>query len=177
MSGMGGAMVTVGQVAGTPNTNGDKLKDSWMLFPCYAQQAQDCITRARHACPNQDQTLPFEQQGLQIDQSFTLGGVAGAMYNLTFAINGITEGKYYQNGTRADGDANPPNPDDLAGINMLYTGGDPVNFENYNIYKLTVLDTDGNELQHYYLNSMPSGPERTSRTTTRSPRAIRRSFR
>ena len=49
-----------------------------MLFPCYAQQAQDCITNAPGtACPNQDQTLPFEQQGLQIDQSFTLGGDAG----------------------------------------------------------------------------------------------------
>ena len=32
-----------------------------------------------------------------------------------------------------------------------------MNFENYNIYKLTVLDTDGNEIQHYYLNSMPAG--------------------
>jgi hypothetical protein len=158
MMGMGGMMVTVDQVAGTPNSNGDKLEDSWMLFPCYAQQAQDCITNAPGtACPNQDQTLPFEAQGLQIDQSYTLGGVAGTMYNMTFQINGITEGKYYENGTRADGNANPPNPDNLAGINTLYTGGDPVNFENYNIYKLTVLDTDGNELQHYYLNSMPAG--------------------
>ena len=74
-------------------------------------------------------------------------------------INGITEGKYYQNGTRADGDANPPNPDNLTGINMLYTGGDPVNAENYNIYKLTVLDTDGNELQHYYRTRCRSGLE------------------
>jgi len=158
MTGVGGMMVTVGEIAGTPNANGDKLMDSWMLFPCYAQQAQDCITNMPGtACPNQNQTLPFEQQGLQIDQSYTLGGVAGTMYNLTFQINGITEAKYYQNGTRDDGDANPPNPDNLTGINMLYTGGDPVNAENYNIYKLTVLDTDGNEIQHYYLNSMPAG--------------------
>jgi len=33
MTGMGGMMVTVDEVAGTPNSNGDKLKDSWMLFP------------------------------------------------------------------------------------------------------------------------------------------------
>ena len=37
----------VGEIAGTPNSNGDKLQDSWMLFPCYAQQAQDCITACR----------------------------------------------------------------------------------------------------------------------------------
>ena len=111
MTGVGGAMVTVGEIAGTPNSNGDKLMDSWMLFPCYAQQAQDCITNMPGtACPNQNQTLPFEQQGLQIDQSYTLGGVAGTMYNVTFQINGITEAKYYQNGTRADGDANPAQP-------------------------------------------------------------------
>ena len=141
MSGMGGAMVTVDQVAGTPNTNGDKLEDSWMMFPCYAQASQDCQTNAPgKACPNQDQTLPFEQQGLQIDQSFTLGGDPGTMYNLTIQVDGITEGKYYENGVRADGDLAPANTDpDVGGINTLYTGGDPVNFENYNIYKLTVL--------------------------------------
>ncbi len=156
-TGMGGAMVTIDQVTGTPNSNGDKLEDSWMLFPCYAQQAQDCITNAPGtACPNQDQTLPFEAQGLQIDQSYTVGGTAGVMYNVTFQINGITEAKYYENGARSDGDAAPPNPDVLTGLNMLYTGGDPVNFENYNIYKLTVLDTSMQELQHYYLNSMPT---------------------
>ena len=94
MTGVGGMMVTVGEIAGTPNSNGDKLMDSWMLFPCYAQQAQDCITNMPGtACPNQNQTLPFEQQGLQIDQTYTLGGVAGTMYNVTFQINGITEAK------------------------------------------------------------------------------------
>jgi hypothetical protein len=156
--GMGGMMVTVDQIAGVPNSNGDKLEDSWMLFPCYAQQAQDCITNPPGtACPNQDTSLPFEAQGLQIDQSYTVGGTPGVMYNVTFTINGITEAKYYENGTRADGDQPPTNPDLPTGINMLYTGGDPVNFENYNIYKLTVNDTSGAELQHYYLNSMPTG--------------------
>jgi hypothetical protein len=108
-------------------------------------------------CPNQDQTLPFEQQGLQIDQTFTIGGDSGVMYNVTFQVNGISEGKYYENGVRADGNMNPTNPDLPTGINTLYTGGDPVNFENYNIYKLTAFDTGGQELQHYYLNSMPAG--------------------
>jgi hypothetical protein len=156
--GMGGMMVSIDQIAGTPNANGDKLEDSWMLFPCYAQQAQDCITNPPGtACPNQDTSLQFEAQGLQIDQSYTVGGMPGVMYNVTFTINGITEAKYYENGVRADGDQPPANPDLPTGINMLYTGGDPVNFENYNIYKLTVFDTNMQELQHYYLNSMPTG--------------------
>lgn len=156
MAGVGGAMSAIDRVTGTPNDNGDSLKNSWMMFPCYKQNAQDCETVTGIACPNQNQTLPFEQQGLQIDQSFTVGGDPGVMYNVTFQMNGITEGKYYENGVRADGDLAPPNTDpDVGGINTFYTGGDPVNVENYNVYKLTVLDTDQNEIQHYYLNSMP----------------------
>jgi hypothetical protein len=79
------------------------------------------------------------------------------MYSVTFQVNGIISAKYYENGTRAGGDTAPPNPDLTSGINMLYTGGDPVNFENYAVYKLTVLDTNQHEIQHYYLNSMPTG--------------------
>jgi hypothetical protein len=153
----GSATISVDGLAGVPNANGDVLKDSWMMFPCFAQQGQDCITIAQGACPNQSTTLPFEQQGLQFDQSFMVGGTPGTMYNMTIQVNGITEAKYYQNGVRADGNASPPNPDLLTGINTFYTGGDPVNFENYNIYKLTVQDTTGTELQHYYLNSLPTG--------------------
>lgn len=157
-SGMGGTMaITPDSIAGTPNVNGDKLKDSWMLFPCYAQQGQDCITIPSGACPNQDQTLPFEKQGLQFEQSFTIGGDSGTLYDLIIQVNGITEAKYYQDGVRADGNASPPNPDLITGINTLYVGGQPVNFENYNIYKFAVLDTTGTELQHYYLNSLPAG--------------------
>jgi hypothetical protein len=156
MSGTGGAMATVDSVAGVPNVNGDKLKDSWMMFPCYAQASQDCQTNMPGtACPNQDQTLPFENQGLQIDQSFVLGGDPNTMYNLTIQVNGITEGKYYENGVRADGDAAPADVNVATGLNTLYTGGNPVNFENYNVYKLTVQDGAGNEIEHYYLNSMP----------------------
>jgi hypothetical protein len=164
VGGMGGSMgtggsnaVTPDSIAGTPNSNGDVLKDAWMLFPCYTQQGQDCITIPSGACPNQLQTLPFEQQGLQIEQSFTVGGTPGTMYNMTIQVNGITEGKYYQDGTRADGNASPPNPDLETGINTFYTGGTPVTSENYNIYKITVQDTSGAEIQHYYLNSMPTG--------------------
>ena len=97
VGGMGGDNGTGGangidSITGTPNPMGDALKDSWMMFPCFSQQAQDCIT-AIGACPNQNSTLPFEQQGLTYDQSFDIGGTAGAMYNMTIQVNGITEAK------------------------------------------------------------------------------------
>jgi hypothetical protein len=156
-NGAGGSNgVTPDSITGTPNTMGDVLKDSWMMFPCFSQQAQDCIT-AIGACPNQNSTLPFEQQGLTYDQSFDIGGTAGTMYNMTIQVNGITEAKYYSDGMRVGGDTLLPNPDLESGINMLYIGGIPVNVENYNVYKLTVEDTAGQEIQHYYLNSMPRG--------------------
>jgi hypothetical protein len=153
----GSTAITVDQITGTPNAMGDKLSNSWMMFPCYAQQGQDCITIASGACPNQNAALPFEQQGLVFDQSFDIGGTPGTIYNMTIQVNGITEGKYYQGGVRHGGDAAPANPDLETGIDTFYTGGSPVNVENYNVYKLTTLDNAGQELQHYYLNSMPSG--------------------
>jgi hypothetical protein len=41
---------------------------------------------------------------------------------------------------------------------MFYTGGTPVNVENYNVYKITVFNnaTPPVEIQHYYLNSAPA---------------------
>jgi hypothetical protein len=151
--------VTVDGIAGVPNANGAVLKDSWMLFPCYgAPTTQDCITNPPGtACPNQNASLPFEQQGISFTEDFTVGGTPGTMYMMTIQVNGITEAKYYMGGTRADGNASPPNPDATNGINMFYTGGMPVNVENYNVYKITVKDTTGTEIQHYYLNSMPTG--------------------
>jgi hypothetical protein len=67
-------------------------------------------------------------------------------------------------GTRAAGNAAPPNVDDPNGIDGWYTGGRPVDFENYNVYKITVrqppttpnMPTSGAEVAHYYLNSMPA---------------------
>lgn len=156
--GAGGGGVTVDGIAGIPNNFGDSLKSSWILFPCYSQQAQDCITNPPGtACPAANSSLPYEQQGLTATQMFTVGGTSGQMYAMTIQVNGITEGKYYMGGTRAGGDGMISMTDPVGGLNMLYTGGQPVNFENYNVYKLTVNNTQGQEIQHYYLNSMPTG--------------------
>ena len=101
--------------------------------------------------------LPFEQQGISFTEDFTVGGTPGTMYMMTIQVNGITEGKYYMNGTRAETTA-PADPEPVTGgLNMFYTGGTPVNVENYNVYKITVKDMTGTEIQHYYLNSMPTG--------------------
>jgi hypothetical protein len=160
----GGGGNLVDTVTGTPNASGDMLKNSWFMFPCYSNQAQDCITiPSGTQCPNQDTSLPFEQQGISFTETFNVGGTPGTMYMMSIRVNGITEGKYYMGGTRADGDANPPDPEAAAGVNMFYTGGTPVNVENYNVYKITVFNNANPpvEIQHYYLNSAPSNTGRT----------------
>jgi len=141
-------------VTGKPNDAGDSFMSSFFLLPCYKQEAQDCVTiPSGAACPNQSGA--FEQQGFTQTQKFTLGGTSGTMYNMTFTLNGISEGKYYQGGKRDAGDAAVANADGDAGTDTFYTGGTPVAQEHYNIYKMTVKKADGTELQHYYLNSFP----------------------
>jgi hypothetical protein len=165
-TGTGGGGNLIDTVTGMPNDSGDILKSSWFMFPCYSQQAQDCITNPPGTqCPNQNTSLPFEQQGLSFSETFNIGGTPGAMYMMTVQVNGITESKYYMGGTRADGEDPPANPEPTTGgNNMFYTGGTPVNVENYNVYKITVFDNSATpvEIQHYYLNSAPSnGTART----------------
>jgi hypothetical protein len=141
-------------VTGVPNSFGEALMSSFILLPCYKQDAQDCwTTPGASACPNQ--SGPFEQQGFTQTEAFKLGGTAGAMYAMTFNLNGISEGKYYQGGTRDAGDAAVVNADSDAGTDTFYRGGAPIAFEHYNVYKMTVKMPDGSELAHYYLNSFP----------------------
>jgi hypothetical protein len=104
----------------------------------------------------------MEQQGITSHEFFTVGGTVGKMYTMMLQVNAIAEAKYYMSGTRFAGNADPANPDDPMGTDTFYTGGTPVNVENYNIYKITVHDPPasagadaGTELQHYYLNSFP----------------------
>jgi hypothetical protein len=153
----GSSAVTVESFAGTPNMVGDKLSDSFYIVPCVGQPGdQDCITVAG-ACPNQNTSLPMEQQGITSSEDFKVGGVLGTNYQVTIQVNGIVEGKYYMGCTRAAGTAAPVNPDSVP-QNTFCTGGTPVNVENYNIYKLMVMAPNGTtEVQHYYLNSFPTG--------------------
>lgn len=148
--------MTIASVAGIANANGARLMDSFILFPCIGNPAtQDCVTAT--TCPPSNTSLPFEQQGLTTTEVFQIGGTPGTMYNLTVRVNGIAEAKYYMGGTRFVGNATLPNSDPVGGTDTFYTGGQPVNFENYNVYKFIVKNAAGMELQHYYLNSFP-GP-------------------
>jgi len=141
-------------LAGIPNTYGESLMSSFILMPCYKQDQQDCYTTPGAACPSTS-GVPFESQGLVQTESFTLGGTAGAMYNMTFNLNGIVEAKYYEKGTRDAGNNAVANAQDAAGTDTFYRSGNPVNFEHYNIYKLIVRKPDKTELAHYYLNTFP----------------------
>jgi hypothetical protein len=151
--GASGEVVTVTSIAGTPNANGARLMDSFILFPCLSTALQDCVTAT--TCPPANNALPFEQQGLTSTEVFQIGGTPGRMYNLTIRVNGIAEAKYYMGGTRSAGNAVLANSDPVTGVDTFYTGGSPVNFENYNVYKFIVKNAAGTELQHYYINSFP----------------------
>jgi hypothetical protein len=154
--GGGMPMDTVDSVAGKPNSFGDSLKDTFVLLGCYAQAGQDCITvPSGTQCPNQNGALPFEEQGIITREDFTIGGTPGKSYALTITVNGIAEAKYYQDGMRAAGNGDPTDPDVVTGTDTFYTGGTPVKFEFYNVYKIITKDAAGKELQHYYLNSFP----------------------
>jgi hypothetical protein len=153
--GAGGAVpVPVESVVGTPNAHGATLTNAFILMPCLGTALYDCVTTT--SCPAADRMLPFERQGLVTEETFPLGGTPGKMYNLTVRVNGIAEAKYYQGGTRAAGLSTIENPDPPEGTDTFYTGGEPVNVNNYNVYKFVVKDASGTELQHYYLNSFPS---------------------
>ena len=142
-------------IFGIKNQYMDDVADSFILFPCYSNSAQDCITNAPGTqCPS-TAGKTFEEAGLVIDQDFKLGGVPGKMYTATIQVNGISEGKYYENGTRAAGLLDPPNANSDTGTDTWYTGGDPVPLENYNVYGIRSKDMTGNILFHYYLNSFP----------------------
>lgn len=152
----GGGACDLDCVAGVKNEFQEALSNSFIMVGCYSKAAQDCITIPAGAqCPNQDSNLPMEQQGITSKETFKVGGTAGTHYLLTINVNGMSEAKYYEKGERAAGNTDPANPDAVNGTDTFYTGGNPVNFENYNIYKITSLDDKGAEVAHYYLNSMP----------------------
>lgn len=166
----GAAAITPATFAGIKNKYQESMVNSFILMPCYSQAAQDCITSDSSdpatpggACPNQNKSLPMEQQGRVTNEYFTMGGEPGKMYKMTIKVTGISEAKYYMGGTRAAGNGVLPNANDPAGIDTFYTGGSPVDVENYNIYKITVrmppatgaMPGTGTEVQHYYLNSFP----------------------
>jgi hypothetical protein len=198
-------MDTIASVMGMPNSYGEKVSDSFILFPAYdCTQNQDCTTvPTGMACPNQPggsnppdcmkyqadpvaaHCMNYEDQGVQYNETFNIGGTVGKMYMVTVHIEGVTEGKYYENGTRVAGTGDPPQAFTFATMNHCcidadvnvvpncktdpsgsmcnntwYIGGNPVDAEHYNVYRISVYPpgADGgaaSELAHYYMNSFP----------------------
>jgi hypothetical protein len=198
-------MDTIASVMGIPNQYGEHVDDSFILFPAYdCTQNQDCTTvPTGQACPNQPggsnppdcgkyqadpvtaHCMNYEDQGVQYSETFNIGGTVGKMYMVTMHIEGVTEGKYYENGMRVAGTGDPPqagtyntkahcciaadmsvipgcvlDPNGNTCNDTWYVGGNPVDGEHYNVYKISVYPPGadagpGTELQHYYMNSFP----------------------
>jgi hypothetical protein len=72
---------------------------------------------------------------------------------VTFQVNGISEAKYYQGGTRDAGDTLPANVETVD-LDMFYRGGTPV-VTTYGVLRMRVLDLNKKEVARYYLNSAP----------------------
>jgi hypothetical protein len=146
--------VTVSDIAGIPNQFSETMASSYFLVPCYATLVQDCSTiPTGMVCGNQN--APFEQQGWTQTEVFRIGGQTGSSYGITLNVNGIVGAKYYAGGTRDGGDTIVTNAQDPGGSDTFYRGGSPVPVEHYGIYKMTVKDAAGTEVNHYYLNSFP----------------------
>ncbi len=107
--------------------------------------------------------IPYEQRGITSHEYFTIGGTVGTMYMMKLQVNGVSEAKFYMGGTRPGGSAVIPQAELGSAVNSFYIGGSPVDFQFYNVYKLTVrhppaaggMPATATEVQHYYLNSFP----------------------
>lgn len=135
-------------ITGVEGTFG-ALKSSWFLTGCKQKSDYACLTSSN--CP---------AGGLKWTQSFPIGGVVGANYSITFDFRGLAEGRYYTGGTYDGALGVDPNANTNDGF---YIGGSP-GASNYDVWQLRVLDAQGNEVQHYYLNAFPNQGYESHRT-------------
>jgi len=83
------------------------------------------------------------------DETVTIGGTAGTMYNVTLRIRGLVEGKTFQNGSMDRDSSGSQIPAD-----GLSVGGEPNNGANgYNIYMIRV----ASPAEDFFLNSIAAG--------------------
>ncbi len=127
------------------------FKSSWFITGCADKQGHDCVTVP--TCPSAGAT--FEEKGGRTLETFTLGGVAGQHYKVTFQFNGLSEAKEYKDGTRDSAAMVPANPE-AAIWDTFYRDGTSIP-SNYNVMRLSVFDDKGAEARHYYMNSFPAG--------------------
>jgi hypothetical protein len=141
-------------VVSQPSDFGMAWRSSWFLMGCKEQRTLDCVTAFPAPCSD-DPSVPFEDRGAITLETFPIGGVPGKRYKVTFTFNAIAAAKEYQGGTRDQGTAVHPNWD-TALWDTFYRDGEPIP-SKYDPWKLSVLDADGVELRHYYMNAFPPG--------------------
>jgi hypothetical protein len=141
-----GGSVDVGELE---SDYGTPWKSSWLIRGCLALAGNQCINGPQD-CPNG--ASKYEDRGLIITELFPVGGRA-CTYSVTFQVNGISEAKYYQGGTRDAGETVPTDVE-TALLDTFYRGGAPVD-DNYDDLRMRVLDSNKKEMARYYLNSAP----------------------
>jgi hypothetical protein len=84
------------------------------------------------------------------DETVTIGGTAGTMYNVTLRIRGLVEAKTFQGGMDRNSSGTQVPADGL------YTGGQPNNgADAYNIYMIRVASPE----QDFFMNSVAAGAD------------------
>jgi len=145
----------------TLSNYGYAWKSSWFIRGCSNRVGYECIGTA--ACPNVN-APKFEDRGWVVTELFPIGGSVGTTYAVTFQVNGISEAKYYEGGTRDAGDIIPMNVDS-ADLDMFYRGGTPSANSNYGVLRMRILDPSKKEIARYYLNSAPANSGMESHRT------------
>jgi hypothetical protein len=127
------------------------LNNQQWVLPCGPNQSYSdlvCVNQPGAGC---NTTNPYLTRGtINRDQTITVDGAAGTMYNVTARFRGVVEPKTYQNGNMPV--RNVPQ-------NGWYVGGVPSQNGNYNVYMLQI----SSPAQVYYLNALgnqtPAVPE------------------
>ncbi|HKY38208.1 MAG TPA: hypothetical protein VJN18_19835 [Polyangiaceae bacterium] len=130
-----------GGLTSAVNQYGFAFEDSFFLASCKSKFLHHCLTN-----------VPCPPGGETFEEEFQLGGELGKTYDVTIQVNGIVEGRAYIGGQRRTESV----PDDVetAVNDAFYVGGQPASPSNYQVYRLSVLQPDGQtERQHYFLNS------------------------
>ncbi len=150
---------TIECVTGQPSDFGTVLRSSWFLVGCQQKLGGDCVTAT--PCPNQD-AATFEGKGVTTIETFPLGGTPGQRYKVTFGFNAIASAKYYEGGSRDQGEMVPAAVEQVTS-DTFYRDGRAVP-SNYDTWELGVFDHTGAEARHYYMNAFPMGGYESHRT-------------
>jgi hypothetical protein len=121
------------------------LDNQQFVLPCLQDESYSnlvCQNKASAAavCPNTAAANYIDRGFKNRDETITIAGTPGTVYDVTIRVRGVVEPKHYQGGVKDtvhDG---------------FYSGGTPVNSGAYNVYMLGVSDPPTPGV--YYLNAV-----------------------